>query len=239
MEKEKWKTIENFKNIFDNEYEVSNYGNVRIKLTKQLLHKKIANKKHHPYYAVFLKRYTKNEWILVHQLVATFFCKIPDELKGLDIVPDHLDNNGLNNYYKNLEWKTRGENISSAFEKGYCDNSGENHKDVFITEKQANEICKFLEDGLSYDEIISKMNFENTKKYAIKKEEIKYTKSQMETIEKLPLIIKLMEKGLSNSEIYNIVWKGSDTSKRESKMVTLRLIRKGKIYTELIDKLKQ
>ena len=259
MEKEKWKTIKNFKNIFDNEYEVSNYGNVRIKLTKQLLHKKIANKKHHPYYAVFLKRYTKNEWILVHQLVATFFCKIPDELKGLDIVPDHLDNNGLNNYYKNLEWKTRGENISSAFEKGYCDNSGENHKDVFITEKQANEICKFLEDGLSYDEIISKMNFENTKKYrtllvriknglawknvskkyAIKKEEIKYTKSQMETIEKLSLIIKLMEKGLSNSEIYNIVWKGSDTSKRESKMVTLRLIRKGKIYTELIDKLKQ
>ena len=61
----------------------------------------------------------------------------------------------------------------------------------------------------------------------------------METIEKLPLIIKLMEKGLSNSEIYNIVWNKSDTSKRESKMVTLRLIRKGKIYTELIDKLKQ
>ena len=67
----------------------------------------------------------------------------------------------------------------------------------FNEEKQANEICKFLEDGLSYDEIISKMNFENTKKYrtllvriknglawknvskkyAIKKEEIKYTKS--------------------------------------------------------------
>lgn len=147
MEQEKWKIINGFKNVIDDTYEVSNFGNVRYKDSTFILHKKIANKKYHPYYAVSLLRARGNaEWVLVHQLVATYFVDIPEELLNEnDIVPDHLDNNGLNNYYLNLEWKTRGMNVSDAFKMGYIDNSGEKHRDVFISEKEANLICKYLE----------------------------------------------------------------------------------------------
>jgi hypothetical protein len=56
IKKEKWKTIKNFKDVEDNIYQVSNYGYVRLKSNKELIHMKIANKKHHPYHAVYLKR---------------------------------------------------------------------------------------------------------------------------------------------------------------------------------------
>lgn len=102
----KWKTIKNFKNVVDDMYRASYEGEVRYKKSKDLIHKKIANKKHHPYYAVnLLKTNGKKEWVLVHQLVATFFVKVSKKYIGTEkeLVPDHLDNNGLNNLYTNLE----------------------------------------------------------------------------------------------------------------------------------------
>lgn len=136
---EKWHDIENFKNVMNGLYEVNNYGYVRNKHTMKILHMKIANKKKHPYHAVsLLHNDGELKWVLVHQLVATYFVKIPDELIGhRDLVPDHLDNNGLNNIYTNLEWKTRGQNVSDAFKMGYINNSGPNHKGVFIKASEA------------------------------------------------------------------------------------------------------
>lgn len=257
MKKEIWKPIMNFKDVIDSTYKISNFGNVKRIYDNIIIHKKIANKKHHPYYAVYLKkRNGKSEWVLVHQLVATFFVAIPEELKGCkDLVPDHLDNNGLNNYYLNLEWKTRGKNVSDAFKMGYINNSGENHKDVFITESDANLICKYLEMNFSYDKILDILEFPNSKKYrsllvriknglswkeVSKKYRIptdtKYTKSQMDTVEKLPLIIKLINDGLVNSQIFDIVY-GSGYRK-DQKMRIIQAIRKKEIYTDLLSDLK-
>ena len=100
---EEWKTINNFKNIQNNLYEVSNFGYIRNKKDKTYLKMKIANKKHHPYYAVYLMHNDgKKRWVLMHQLVAFCFVKIPKKYDGeTDLVPDHLDNDGLNNNYKN------------------------------------------------------------------------------------------------------------------------------------------
>lgn len=108
----------------------------------------------------------KQEWILVHQLVATYFVKIPKKYRNcnFDLVPDHLDNDGLNNHYTNLEWKTRGENTKSAHENGFINNSCENSPHSLITNKEAIEICVCLENNMCYDEIIRHMNFPNTKK---------------------------------------------------------------------------
>ena len=255
----KWKTINNFKNVVNEEYQVSYEGEVRNKITKELLHQKIANKKYHPYHAVYLKQNTgKSEWVLVHQLVATFFVKIPKKYRDnldSDLVPDHLDNNGLNNHYTNLEWKTRGENTSSAHKHKYIDNVGDKHAGAIITTRQAHEICDLLDDDKTYDEILKIMNLPNTKQYRtllvriknrnawrsvsdhhiFDEKKIKYTAVQMETIERLDSIKEMIDLGYGNYEIVRALW-GNDISKRKlaTRSQTITKIRNNEIFKEFI-----
>lgn len=255
-----WKPIINFKTVVNGLYEISNYGDVRYADTKQEIHKKIANKRHHPYYAVSLSVSDSSvkQWILVHQLVATFFCNVPEKYDGVyDIVPDHLDNNGLNNYYKNLEWKTRGENVVSAFEKGYCNNSCENNANAIVDNKTVHRICHMMECGNSYDEILCTIGLPNERKYRAllvrikngfawktisKKYNVRNANSMSvvnaETVKHIPKIIDLMNDGYSNSEIFKIIWNIDDPKFRKSKLMTLQLIRKRRIYTKLLSELK-
>ena len=250
----KWKEIKDFKNVINDMYLISDDGEVMNKHTKKILHKKIANKKHHPYYAVsLLHNDGRVEWVLVHQLVATYFVKVPDNLIGVsDLVPDHLDNNGLNNKYTNLEWKTRGENVADAHRKGYINNSGENHSGIFITETEAHKICQLLVDGKTYDEILNICNYPNTKKYRcllvriknglswkyvssqydIKKLSKMYTKKQRDTINKISIIRKLLSEGKTTSEIFDIVYADEEVN-REVKMSLIRNIKKGIIFNEI------
>ena len=51
----------------------------------------------------------------VHRLVALAFVPVKDPT-GLDV--DHIDNDKLNNNYKNLQWLTRSENIAKSFIQG-------------------------------------------------------------------------------------------------------------------------
>lgn len=259
MKKKKWKTVKDFKDVINDTYQVSYEGDVRYKKSKEHIHQKIANKKYHPYYAVYLKKNNgKSEWVLVHQLVASFFVKVPKKYKDgnlYDLVPDHLDNNGLNNHYENLEWKTRGENIKSAHEKKYIDNSGENHNGAIITLKQAEEICDLFDQYKSYDEILKEMNLPNTKQYRqllvriknrkawtcvsdkhpFDEKKIKYTPAQLETVEKLDNIKKMISDGYSNYEIVRTLW-GSDISKSklQTRSQTITKIRNNEIYKELM-----
>lgn len=252
---ERWVEIVGFKNVIDNFYEVSNFGNIRYKETSINLHQKIAMKSRHPYKSVYLKmKNGKSEWVLVHQLVATFFIKIPDKYKGLNVelVPDHLDNDGTNNNVNNLEWKTRGENVSSAFKNGFINNSCENGRNALITNDEAERICRYLEDDRTYDEILKLMNYPNTKqyrtllvrikngiawknisqKYTFNRNSIKYTKSQMETIKHLPKIRQLIKDGYSDSEIIIIIW-GPECDKLKSKFMIISDIRRGKTYKNI------
>ena len=84
---------------FDN-YEVSNYGNVRNKTTNKILKPQIN---HDGYSRVELKR---NEILSVHRLVASAFLLNPENKKCVD----HIDNNRQNNEVFNLRWATNQEN---------------------------------------------------------------------------------------------------------------------------------
>lgn len=55
------------------------------------------------------KQRTINQGLLVHRLVAQFFCKQPSEAHTLVI---HKDFNKLNNHYANLAWATMEESIA-------------------------------------------------------------------------------------------------------------------------------
>jgi hypothetical protein len=52
----------------------------------------------------------------VHRLVAYTFLPKPDNFTH-DLVVNHIDNNRLNNYYKNLEWCTSAENTTKHYTK--------------------------------------------------------------------------------------------------------------------------
>lgn len=252
--KTKWKTIKNFKNVEDNLYQISSNGDVRYRDNHEIIRKKIANKKKHPYYAVYLKqRNGKKEWVLVHQLVATFFVKIPDRYKYIeDIVPDHLDNDGLNNNYRNLEWKTRGENVKSAFEKGFLNNSCDNNKNAIVSDYEVHEICMYLEQTKEYDDILYLMDFPNNKQYRsllkrIKNkvawvdissqynipDTVKYSDKQKETITKLPIIRKMISDGFKDYEIVRSIWGDLDKKQLKAKGQTVSDIRNHKIYENI------
>lgn len=252
MVKEKWKKLKNFKNVVNNMYEVSNYGNVRNCNTKEELHKKIANKKHHPYFAVYLKHKTgKSEWVLVHQLVAFCFLKIKNKYSiYTEIVPDHLDNNGLNNYFENLEYKTRGENVKSAHEQGFINNSCDSNMNAIVSNSRVIEICKLLEKGLSYSEILDQMKLPNTKQYRTLLIRIKnknawtdisktfniplrvMSESQKYNYDKIPDIVKLIKDGFSNSQICDIIF--PDERKRDAKMIFINNIINKTIYKDYL-----
>lgn len=251
---EEWKTINNFKNIQNNLYEVSNFGYIRNKKDKTYLKMKIANKKHHPYFTVYLKNNKgKKEWILVHQLVSYSFLKIPSKYnKNDDLVTDHLDNNGLNNFYLNLEIKTRSENIIKAHKEKEINNKCENNINTNITNELVHQICGLLEKDKTYDEIIKKLNLPNTthyhqlltriknrlawneisKNYNFNNKKYSLPEFQKQNIKYIQKINEYIKMGKSNSQICDLVFPG--TEKRESKMITIRNIRNKKIFKEYL-----
>jgi len=119
-------SIEDY-NICYNNYEISNYGNVRSKKSKKLL--KLEESQGgtgvHSYLYASINMYKthlndKNIRILdykfidkpkCHILVATHFLTKPQIDGYLEV--DHIDRNIKNNYYTNLQWATRSENANN------------------------------------------------------------------------------------------------------------------------------
>ena len=114
---EEWKTIKNFEN-----YEVSNYGNVRRKECiiiykngynasyKEKYLKKEINRK--MYERVTLSKDCITERFQVHRLVAIYFIENPKQKPCVN----HSDGNGLNNNMSNLEWCTHSENERHSYD---------------------------------------------------------------------------------------------------------------------------
>lgn len=95
-----WRTISGFSN-----YEISNTGLVRNKITKYILKGRLSKS---GYYQVSIKNDETNRFInkYIHRLVATTFIDNPENKKEVN----HIDGNKTNNQLENLEWVTSSEN---------------------------------------------------------------------------------------------------------------------------------
>lgn len=105
---QQWKPIPTYPN-----YEVSNLGQVKNKLTGRLL--SLSTKKgRHPYQRAHLCQDGKSRYLLVHRLVLEAFVGPCQE--GQQCL--HLDSNPRNNRLDNLKWDTVVENHKTIDRNG-------------------------------------------------------------------------------------------------------------------------
>ena len=97
-----WKIIEKASN-----YEISNYGEVKNKITNQISKPTLVG----GYLSIGLPINNKNVTSFIHRLVATKFLTCLDE----SFVVNHKDGDKINNNVENLEWVSRSENAKHAF----------------------------------------------------------------------------------------------------------------------------
>lgn len=120
MKKEEWKSVLGYEDYF----EVSNHGKVRS-LTREVIKsdgkaQKVHGRELMPFvrdssrialvrhYRIGLHVNGVQKKYFVHRLVAAAFIRPPTDNE----IINHKDNNGLNNYYENLEWCTHKENVA-------------------------------------------------------------------------------------------------------------------------------
>lgn len=108
---EEWREYKNEE--FPN-YEVSNLGRVRNKITKHIMS---GFKTHYGYIAVRLHNNKIQKDKLVHRLVTETFLSNPLNLTDIN----HIDGDKTNNKLTNLEWCNRSYNIQHAYNNGLRD----------------------------------------------------------------------------------------------------------------------
>ena len=111
-----------YKDIKTNYYQISNYGNIRIKSTGYTMKDFISNRGYRRIGLVLqngkLKKFSK------HILVAATCCDNDDKIKNQ---VNHLDGDKDHNYYKNLEWVSQNENIQHAYDTGLMKKGKDHH----------------------------------------------------------------------------------------------------------------
>ncbi len=127
-------------------YFVSNFGRIKNKRGKIL--KPNIN---HGYLRAHLFKNNKYYDKRIHRLVLEAFDRVQ---KDLDI--NHIDGNKMNNNLDNLEYCTKKENMTHAWDLGLCRKYlGEECSTSKLTEKQVIEIKKQLKQGIR-NKIIAK-----------------------------------------------------------------------------------
>lgn len=139
---EHWKSIEE-----NTKYEVSNIGNIRHKIRKQILHGSINNG--YKQVSLYIGN-NKSIQLAVHRLVAKAFLDNEDEKATVN----HIDGNKLNNTVVNLEWCSQKENVHHAMKTGLSKVNTVGMIQLSLDGKkviaQYNSI-KEIEDKFSYD----------------------------------------------------------------------------------------
>lgn len=96
--------MENFINIKDTVYSVSNLGNVRNNTTNRILKGKLS-KSGYLYVDLWINGIPNQ--ISIHRLVAQYFCSCPIGYNEVN----HIDEDKTNNIASNLEWCTHLQNM--------------------------------------------------------------------------------------------------------------------------------
>ena len=125
-----WKTINGFSN-----YEISNQGEVRNKITNYILKGRLSRS---GYLQVNIKRDEDGKFInqYIHRLVAIYFIDNPENKREVN----HKDGNKINNTLDNLEWVTSSENQMHRHSIGINKTS---NKKIGMFDKDNNLIQEF------------------------------------------------------------------------------------------------
>ena len=163
IENEKWEDIE-----FNKNYEISDKGRVRNKLSKSLISQRCYN----GYMSCSIG---ENKRCLIHLLVANAF--IPKE-EGKNSV-DHIDKNRLNNNILNLRWATNKEQCENrSWSKGDIHRKIQridiNTKILLETYNNINDAVKYIFDNDLCKETTNAKSVNSTLWNASRKNEIRY-----------------------------------------------------------------
>ena len=158
-EKEIWKNC-TYPGIKENQYSVSNYGRIKNNDSGKILipYKLVRDlKTENVYYIIKLKFYDSEKNIYryknfrLNRLIAWDF--VPKN-RDMNLCVMHINDNKLDNYYKNLKWGTKGENTRAAIISGRLNISGKNNHNNIYGESYIRTICKMMESGKTNKEIL-------------------------------------------------------------------------------------
>lgn len=168
---EQWIVVDEFPN-----YEVSNTGMLRNKLTMKLI-KLIINAGGYCQYGFRNISGEKPHTKCVHRYIAKAFIPNPLNLPQVN----HIDGNKTNNHIDNLEWVTASRNKKHAYDIGLCErskvacrntinkiNKGETNHNAKWTNEQIREIREKLANGIHVSVIMSDYNMSYSNVYKIK-----------------------------------------------------------------------
>lgn len=165
---EEWKDINNYEGL----YQVSSFGNIRS-LDREVVYGDKSKGEYHNRKGQLLKPTLSGGYktvslsgktFTVHSLVGEHFL---DKPYG-DFVLNHKDYNKENNFYKNLEYVTQGDNVRHNYVAGNA-NIGVKQKDAKLNKKQVIEIKRLLETDISQNKIAKQFNVSPTTITDIKK----------------------------------------------------------------------
>ena len=130
--------METYKNIegYDN-YEISDFGNVRNKKTNKILKHSTATI---GYYSVGLYKNRKMKTCFIHRLMAENFIPNPHNKPEVD----HIDRNPLNNCISNLRWATKSEN---QLNKNIYSNNSSTISGIYFHQKSSKFIVRLTING--------------------------------------------------------------------------------------------
>lgn len=158
QEEEIWK-ICTYPMVEQDNYYISSYGRIKNAITNKILapYELIRDAKTENVYYIIKLKYrnpmnnkTAYKNFRVNRLVAWEYCK---KKKGHDIV-EHINDNKLDNYFRNLKWSTHGKNTRNAIKTGRLNISGENNKYNKYSVILIHFLCKLMEMGKSNKEIL-------------------------------------------------------------------------------------
>ena len=140
-------------NVIEHRYLISNYARI-FDCYKNCFVNQVYNLKSSNYIVVYIYHYkdpfsTETKRAYLHRLVAYFFHYFPG-CQNLQV--NHINGIKTDNHACNLEWVTPLENIQHAFNMGLVP-VGERSFNASITNKQVEEVCKLMEEGMNNKEI--------------------------------------------------------------------------------------